>query len=744
MLQKRGRCQKGRKNVEDCHHVNPLQQSQNLMIVLGIRGGLALESQSQDQQPSQQMSVSTVEDLATGKETVQSCKEVEQTSEKDKSKRFSNFEFLKEGLDPNTSELDSNSVKGRLKKNLPFWEQLGANKFIVDVIRQGYQLPFSKIPCTKQFENNKSALLHREFVEDSIDELLLSGSIIETVTLPTVVSPLSVNVRQSGKKRLILDLRYVNDHLVKDNIKFDDWRSFSQFVHPGSFVYKFDLKKGYHHVDIFPEHQTYLGFSWERNGITKYYVFTVLPFGLSTAPALFTKLLRPLVAVWHQRGINISVYLDDGAGIEYSYSKAIVASTNTRLLLQKCGFVINQEKSEWEPQKVFTWLGVTLNLVENTYKISSERIASIFSTIEILLKSPQTTARSLSRFTGKLVSTKFVLSNIVRLKTRFLYKTIDEQSSWDRKLNILNYPEAHKEILFWKDNLYNLNVRSVIKSNSVREQIFSDASSTGVGAVWLVENKIAPSLVCHKMFDNDEILRSSTWRELEAIRFALEAFGEKLSFKSVTWMTDNQAATYVSRSGSSKLDLQNLALKIYDLTRQFKIDFEITWISRDSNKNADLISKIVDPDDWEITDYLFNIIDAKWGPFTVDRFANFNNNKVKRFNSKYLVPGTEAVDAFSQDWSYEINLLVPPVSQIIRVISYLKLSRNFKGVLVVPFWPAAPFWSLLRNNNGYQDFVKDFLVFNDTKNILKQGIFDQSLLGSPAYKGGIVAFKINY
>ena len=31
----------------------------------------------------------------------------------------------------------------------------------------------------------------------------------------------------------------------------------------GFFVFSFDLKSGYHHIDIFPDHRKYLTFSWE-------------------------------------------------------------------------------------------------------------------------------------------------------------------------------------------------------------------------------------------------------------------------------------------------------------------------------------------------------------------------------------------------------------------------------------------------------------------------------------------------
>ena len=62
-------------------------------------------------------------------------------------------------------------------------------------------------------------------------------------------------------------------------------------------MFKFSLKSGYHHVDVFEEHQTYLGFLWKINNIVKFFVFTVLPLGLFglTAPFVFTKVVRPLV-----------------------------------------------------------------------------------------------------------------------------------------------------------------------------------------------------------------------------------------------------------------------------------------------------------------------------------------------------------------------------------------------------------------------------------------------------------------
>jgi hypothetical protein len=65
---------------------------------------------------------------------------------------------------------------------------------------------------------------------------------------------------------------------------------------------KFDLKSGYFHVEIHLGFKEYLGFSWKVENDTKYFVFAMLPFGLSVAGWVFTKNLRPLVKRWRSLG----------------------------------------------------------------------------------------------------------------------------------------------------------------------------------------------------------------------------------------------------------------------------------------------------------------------------------------------------------------------------------------------------------------------------------------------------------
>jgi hypothetical protein len=47
--------------------------------------------------------------------------------------------------------------------------------FIIQCINDGYEIPFYKTPERASFPNNRSAMLHADFVTKSIHELLSTG-----------------------------------------------------------------------------------------------------------------------------------------------------------------------------------------------------------------------------------------------------------------------------------------------------------------------------------------------------------------------------------------------------------------------------------------------------------------------------------------------------------------------------------------------------------------------------------------
>lgn len=110
-----------------------------------------------------------------------------------------------------------------------------------------------------------------------------------------------------------MDLPYINSFLESSRFKYEDLRTLSEIFGSGFYFFTFDLESGYHHVSIVQHHLQFLGFSrLFSHGVRRYFTLKVLPFGLSTACFVFTKLLRPLVTRWQSMGHVSLVYIDDG------------------------------------------------------------------------------------------------------------------------------------------------------------------------------------------------------------------------------------------------------------------------------------------------------------------------------------------------------------------------------------------------------------------------------------------------
>ena len=132
-----------------------------------------------------------------------------------------------------------------------------------------------------------------------------------------------------------------------------------QSVKKGGYIFNFDLKSGYHHLDLFKRHQPYTGFSFLVEGRVRYVYFTVL--GLPSGPYIFTKLLRPLVRHWRSQCIQIAVFLDVGAGTNKNCDICLSQAKQVQSDFISAGFIINEKKSIWVPCQGLVWLGLYWN-----------------------------------------------------------------------------------------------------------------------------------------------------------------------------------------------------------------------------------------------------------------------------------------------------------------------------------------------------------------------------------------------
>ena len=141
--------------------------------------------------------------------------------------------------------------------------------------------------------------------------------------------------------------------------------------------------------------------------------------------------MRYLVKHWRINAIRIACFLDDGLGVASSHKMSLFHSNFVKKSLQNAGFILNEEKSV-ETISKFNWLGIRINFKKPPKKPAStvyqQKNSQLFKNSIVLLieKLPYATARELGKASENLISTKFVLGDIVQLKTRSLYKVIEK------------------------------------------------------------------------------------------------------------------------------------------------------------------------------------------------------------------------------------------------------------------------------------------------------------------------------
>ena len=123
----------------------------------------------------------------------------------------------------------------------------------------------------------------------------------------------------------------------------------------------------------------------------------------------------------------------------------------------------------------------------------------------------------------------------------------------------------------------------------------------------------------------------------------------------------------------------------------------------------------------------------------MDRFAYSYNAKLPRFNARFFQPGSEAVDAFCQDWRFSINWLCPPVCFIARVIKHLEVCQAI-GTPIVPLWKSSFFW----NGVQWSSFVIDWVHLPKFQGLFIKGKARNSLFGSRPLNFDVVALRVDF
>jgi hypothetical protein len=212
----------------------------------------------------------------------------------------------------------------------------------------------------------------KELWDQEIVSLFRKGATVKAVG-PGFISSIFLIPKKTGGHRPIINLKNLNKFLVDHPFKMEGISTIRHTVRAGDWLAKLYLKDAYLTVPVFEGHRKFLRFVWRESC----YEFVALPFGLSSAPWAFTKLLRVVVAYLRKNRLRLIIYLDDILIVASSLLAARSAVALTKKTLESLGFVISLEKSVEDPVQILEYLGLSINTITMKLSLPEKKISDI-------------------------------------------------------------------------------------------------------------------------------------------------------------------------------------------------------------------------------------------------------------------------------------------------------------------------------------------------------------------------------
>ena len=260
---------------------------------------------------------------------------------------------------PSSSSLTSATFQvGMLFRFLDQWRSITSNRFVLNMV-QGHHLQLrSHPPLFHNFRhfNVKVPAAHHPVIQKEVDELLAKGAIEPSSGGAGFYSSVFVVPKRTGGLRPILNLKQFNHYMHIPSFKMPTLKTVWQLIQQGDYAFSIDLQDAYLHVPIVKHHRQFLHFVLHNVP----YQWRVLPFGLATAPRVFTSLTKPILFLCHRKGLRIVIYLDDILVLVLSKRAGKRARLILCSLLVRLGLHINFSKSDLCLSQSFTFLGFLL------------------------------------------------------------------------------------------------------------------------------------------------------------------------------------------------------------------------------------------------------------------------------------------------------------------------------------------------------------------------------------------------
>ena len=546
-------------------------------------------------------------------------------------------------------------VGARLLNFAREWSRLTTDSYVRSVVQEGYHIELeslptlSPVPLPMQLSpiSEKARCLRREIT--SLLEKRAIEELCPTSLSPGFYSRIFLVPKKDGGRRPVFDLKALNHFVRKEKFKMTTPRVVTNALHHGDSAVSVDLKDAYFHIPIHRKSRRLLRFATAGNDGLRVFQFRALPFGLTSAPRVFTKVILPIGHLAHTHAICLLQYLDDW--ILRNTDKSLLVQQASWLLRIMCrvGLVLNVQKSQLAPTQRLIHIGVEYWLDVGLMFPPMDRVHKIESGVSLLLSVQVTTAYFWLSLLGRMSSATDAIP-LGRLHLRPLQLYLLAHWSPASKDMAALIPVKHNLLdhhLHWWLNRKYTRAGMLLDIPEAQTQLFTDASESGWGAH-------LDTFQASGEWSAREAILHVNQLEMLAVRNALAAFKTQLSGLTVQLMSDSATVvSYIAKQGgTSSVPMYLLAKEVLLAARDANIFLRAKHIPGERNALADLLSRMnrVVHTEWTLLQSVVDALSITWDTPNVDLFATRLNNRFAVFVSAMADPLAVEVDAMSISW----------------------------------------------------------------------------------------------
>lgn len=461
--------------------------------------------------------------------------------------------------------------------------------------RIGFDRQLTQLKTTRR--NHPSSTSNEEVVDSHIHTEVGLGRLVGPVSplfqCDVHISPIGLipKAHQVNRWRLIVDLSAPQGYSINSGISSEScslsYASLDEAVQvilqlgPGALLVKMDLKDAYRIVPVHPDDHHLLGITWQ--GLV--YVDRALPFGLRSAPIIFTAVADALAWVLFKQGIrHLLHYLDDfllfgrPSSDEGARAKEIAEDT-----FQHLGVPVAHHKTEG-PSTCLTFLGVLIDTVNLQLRLPQEKL----NRLQLLVRSWSMRSSSNRKDLESLLGHLSQAALIVRPGRAFLRELFT-------LLKIVRTPfhqvrltsGAKADLSWWGCFLQEWNGTFFFPQESPQVHIYSDAAGK-CGCGGFIQSLGWFQLTWPGSWNEVGI----TAKELAPVVIAAALWGSQWGGKLVCFHSDNMGVVGLLKKLSSKVSVQmHLVRCLLFYAAYYRFQFVAEHVAGTANTVADAISR---------------------------------------------------------------------------------------------------------------------------------------------------------